>query len=297
MQSKTTVVISSLNRPTILHETVVALGRQTVSPGAILLSLCERNDALQKTVDLSLVRVVRGSKGLTKQRNSALRELPAATEYVLFLDDDIELAPNYVETMQRLLDGNHSLVASSGVTVLDGLRTGRALRREEAVEATLRYHRETRSENTESACGCNMFVRRTVLDDVRFDERLLLNGWLEDFDFSVRCRAHGNIAWNFETCVAHLAAQRLSRERGFPVGYSQIANSYYLWQKGVIPSFGNLVGRFWLPAMFGSLHGSIRGKPPWNKALDYKGRILGNARALLDAGCFKLRPERVLDFV
>src|SRR4029077_2096559 len=142
--------------------------------------------------------------------------------------------------------------------------------------------------------GCNMFVRRSLLDTIRFDERLPLNSWLEDYDFSVQCRARGDVVWNLETCVAHIGAQRVARERGILVGYSQIANPYYLWRKGVIPSFGKLLGKFWLPALRVRVRGTLRGKPPWNAVLDYRGRMYGNARALADASCFRLRPERIL---
>jgi len=104
------------------------------------------------------------------------------------------------------------------------------------------------------------------------------------------------VVWNFETCVAHLGAQRTGREQGFLVGYAQIANSFYLWQKGVIPSFSRLLRRFWLPSLRVSVQGTPHGKPPWNIVFDYKGRMRGNARALADAGCLRLRAERILDF-
>lgn len=294
---KTVLVISSLNRPEILHDTLVALSRQTISPIAIILSLCNTDSVREGTAMLPLVRVVQGPKGLTKQRNNGMAELPPEAEYVLFLDDDIELAPNYLESMERLLDGAHSVVMASGVSAMDGLRLARALTREEAVKAALHYQCGERTEAAEGAYGCNMFVRRSLLETVRFDERLPLDSWLEDYDFSLRARAKGDVVWNFGTCVAHLGAQRLGPERGFLVGYAQIANSFYLWQKGLIPSFAKLLAKFWLPALRASLQGTVHGKPPWNAVFDYKGRMRGNVRALADAGCFRLRPERILDFI
>jgi GT2 family glycosyltransferase len=294
---KTAIVISSLNRPQILHETVLALNRQTISPTAIILSLCDSASLLGETTQLPLVRLVQGPKGLTNQRNSGLRALPSETDCVLFLDDDIELAPNYLESMERLLDCRSDIVVASGACAVDGLRLGRALTREEAIAGVLKHRCENKTAAAEGAYGCNMFVRRSVLDTVRFDERLPLDSWLEDYDFSVRCKPHGLVVWNLDTSVAHLGAQRTARERGFLVGYSQIANSYYLWQKGVIPSFRKLLGTYWLPALRVSLRGTLRGKPPWSAVLDYKGRIRGNAQALTDAALLKLKPERILDFV
>lgn len=47
--------------------------------------------------------------------------------------------------------------------------------------------------------------------------------------------------------MAHLGVRRGTRERGLLVGYAEVANSYYLWQKGTIPSYRKLVTAFWLP--------------------------------------------------
>jgi GT2 family glycosyltransferase len=298
---KTAVIVSSVNRPQVLHETVLALHRQTTSPLAIILSLCDVRSLLPETSSLPGVRVVQGERGLTRQRNTGLSAVPSAAEYVLFLDDDTELAPNYLESMERLFDGRGDLAVASSVLAVDGLGIGRPLSREEAIAAVLRHRVERRTEPAEGITGCNIFVRIPVAKKVRFDERLPLSGWLEDFDFSVRSRAHGRVVWNFETCAAHLGVQRASRERGFLVGYAQVANSYYLCQKGVIPSFGKLVGGYWLPAFRMNLRGLLRcalhRDSPWTRVFDPPGRMAGNARALLDAALHRLSPERLLDFV
>jgi GT2 family glycosyltransferase len=298
---KTAVIVSSVNRPQVLHETVVAIGRQTVSPIAIILSLCDAQSLLSETSRLPTVKIVQCQRGLTRQRNVGLSAVPSAAEYVLFLDDDMELAPNYVASMERLFDGRSDLAVASGMFAMDGLRVGHPLTREEAMMAIKRQPFEQRIEPAEGISGCNIFVRRPVAEKVRFDERLPLSGWLEDFDFSVRCRPHGMVVWNLDTCVAHLGIQRASRERGFQVGYAQVANSYYLCQKGVIPSFRQLLGTYWLP-MFrinfrGLLRCILRRKSPWNLLFDYPGRMAGSARALLDAALHRLRPERLLDLV
>jgi GT2 family glycosyltransferase len=298
---KTAVIVSSVNRPQVLHETVLAIGRQTVSPLAIILSLCDARSVLPETSCLPAVTIVQGQRGLTRQRNAGLSAVPSAAEYVLFLDDDTELAPNYLESMERLFDGRSDVAVASAIFAIDGLRIGRPLTREEAMAAILRQSLEQRTEPADGLTGCNIFVRRAVVETVRFDERLPLSGWLEDFDFSVRSRPHGMVVWNFETCVAHFGVQRASRERGFLVGYAQVANSYYLCKKGVIPSFGKLLGTYWLPMFRLNFHGLLRcalhRNSAWNLVFDHPGRMAGNARALMDAALHRLRPERLLDFV
>ena len=297
MPKKTAIVISSLGRPHTLHETVTALARQTISPCAIVVSLSDAESMLEETARISLVCVTYGAKGLTKQRNNALQELPGEAEYVLFLDDDVELATNYLESMDGLFSAQPDIALASGaVCWADGPRLGRALSRGEAVAGVTQHRCENKIVESNGAYGCNMFVRRSVLKRERFDERLPLGSWLEDYDFSVRCRRHGRVVWNHGTCVAHLGVQRATRERGFPVGYAQIANAHYLWRKGVIPSLTRLLRGFWLPALRVSLQGTVHGKPPWNERFDYKGRLRGNLRALFDAARFRLTPERILDF-
>jgi GT2 family glycosyltransferase len=297
---KTAVIVSSVNRPQVLHETVLAICRQTISPRAIILSLCDTCSILPETARLPAVTIVQGQTGLTRQRNAGLSAVPSAAEYLLFLDDDTELAPNYLESMERLFDGQGELAASSGVFAMDGLRIARPLTRAEAMAAITKQAFEHRTEPAEGLTGCNIFVRRTVAESVKFDERLPLSGWLEDFDFSVRCRPHGMVVWNFETCVAHLGVQRASRERGFVVGYAHVANSYYLCQKGVIPSFSNLLGTYWLPTfrtnLRGMLHCAVRRNSPWNLVFDHPGRMAGSTWALMDAARRRLTPERLLDF-
>jgi len=298
---KTAVIICSVGRPQVLHGTVLALSRQTVLPMAIIVSPCEACNVLPETLRLPGVTIVEGEKGLTKQRNAGLSETPSAAEYVLFLDDDAELAPNYLASMERLFDMRADVAAASAHIVIDGLQEGYLLTREEAIAAIAGHPLDPRIESAEGISGCNIFVRREIAEKVRFDERLPLSGWLEDFDFSIRSRPHGKVVWNLETCVAHLGMQRASRECGFQVGYAHIANAYYLWQKGVISSFGKLVTAFWLPTLRRTFLGLLRRRfsrnSVWRTAFDHPGRLAGNAQALLDVARHRLKPERLLDFV
>ena len=43
----------------------------------------------------------------------------------LFLDDDVELAANFIESMERLLDHATDAVAATGFLVIDGARSAR----------------------------------------------------------------------------------------------------------------------------------------------------------------------------
>ena len=119
---KTTVIICSVNRPKILHETVTGLLQQTVQPDAILLSLCDEGSVLGETKELPGVRCVFGPRGSSVQRNTAIPQ--AQTPYTLFLDDDVELASDYIAEMERVFSADSTLAAASGEN-RGGWRQGR----------------------------------------------------------------------------------------------------------------------------------------------------------------------------
>ena len=226
----TTVIICSANRPTILHETVLGLLNQTVHPESIILSLCDEGCALTETKALPGVRCILGPQGSSVQRNTAIPL--AQTPYTLFLDDDVELAHDYIEEMEHIFAEDPSIVAASGGVAADGARDGKGIEREAAIKAILN-HSGSRAYvvvNFLDPFGFNMFVRSDVLRTERFDERLKLYGWLEDRDFAWGCEKHGKIVRNQAAVVAHLGTPS-GRTSDVRVGYSKIANPWYLWRK------------------------------------------------------------------
>lgn len=99
----TTIVICSANRPEVLAETVDSLLRgQSLAPREIIISIFNPQHVLEETSAHPAVRVVLGARqGTCVQRNVAARLVKS--QYTLFLDDDVELAPDFIESMERLL--------------------------------------------------------------------------------------------------------------------------------------------------------------------------------------------------
>ena len=135
----------------------------------------------------------------------------------------------------------------------------------------------------EAALGCNIFVRPAAPERERWDEGLPLSGGWRTTIFQ---SGAGGLERSSGNGVAHFAPRRARRERGFFGAYAQIANSYYLWQKGIISSFGKLIIAFWLPTLrisvAGVLRRGIHRNSLWNLVLDDPGRVLRNVWALLD---------------
>jgi glycosyltransferase involved in cell wall biosynthesis len=284
-------VICSANRPGVLSETVQSLvGRQSLAPCAIIVSVFNPGHVAETTRAESSVRVVlSGRQGLTAQRNAALRLV--RTRYTLFLDDDVEVAPNFIESMERLLDEVEDVVIATGFVVIDGVQGDTGLDRKLARAAVVNYVQEHDNCDREEGYGCNLFVRTEIFDKVLFDENLPLYGWLEDLDFSTNSLRYGRIVLNAETCVAHLASPA-GRISGLSFGYSQIVNPFYLWKKNGRPRPSNLIFAHWLIALGRNLR-RILIKIPSDRS-DRIGRFHGNIIAFCHLLARKVDPSYIL---
>jgi GT2 family glycosyltransferase len=165
---------------------------QLVQPREIIVSVFDRAHAPEKISANPAVRVVVSNKqALSAQRNVAIQSV--RTPYTLFLDDDVEIAPNFIESMENILDEAEDVVVATGFVVVDGVKSDTGIDRKSARAAALNYVREHEDCECELGYGCNLFVRTSMFDQVIFDENLPLYGWLEDLDFSTNCLQHGRI--------------------------------------------------------------------------------------------------------
>ncbi len=278
---KTTVIVCSANRPDVLSETIESLVRgQSMRPREIIVSVFNLAHVPEKIRADSAIRVVVSSRqALSAQRNAAIKVV--RTPYTLFLDDDVEIGPNFIESMESLLDELEDVVVATGFVVVDGVRGDAGVDRTSARAAVSNYVREHENCECEEGYGCNLFVRTRIFDQVLFDENLPLYGWLEDLDFSTNCLRYGRIIRNAGTCVAHLGSPT-GRVSGLEFGYSQIVNPFYLWCKNGTPKLTNVIFAHWLVPVARNLrrtlmrmHG-IRS----DRAGRFKGNMIGFCRLL-----------------
>ncbi len=286
---ETTVVICSAGRPVILHDTVLALLKQTVQPASTILSLCEESSALRETARLPRVRRILSPQGLPIQRNSAIPLV--RTRYTLFLDDDVELAPDYIEQMERLFAADPAIVAASGGVAADGAPDRTGIERQAAVKAIREYRGSRDCVPFKDVYGCNMFVRSDVLRLEKFDERLPLYAWLEDLDFSLRCKRHGKIVRNRAALVAHLGAQS-GKTSDVRYGYAKVANPWYLWRKSVLNSLSEVIVRYWAKTTLANLLRAF--SPNEVQRANYRRRLSGNLMAYRDLILGRIDPLNIL---
>jgi GT2 family glycosyltransferase len=286
---KTTVVICSANRPDVLAETVDSvLCGQSVLPLEIIVSVFNQTHVTEETRARPGVRVVlSGIQGTCAQRNAAAKVV--RTPYTLFLDDDVELAANFIESMERLLDHDTDAVAATGFLVIDGARGDSGLDRLVARSYAMNYVRA--QANYDHGEGQNIFVRSEVFEKVLFDENLPLYGWLEDLDFATNILRYGRIIMNTETCWAHIGTPG-GRTTGLRFGYSQVVNPFYLWRKNGKPGLTRVIFGHWLRYLAYNYRREMI-KHPSDRS-DRTGRFTGNMIALRHVLAGKVDPSYIL---
>jgi len=164
--------------------------------------------------------------GLTHARNRAV-DLSTG-DVVLFLDDDVELAPGYVREIMRVFEadterrvggaGGLILNLPGSLSRLQRIRSWLFYRGPFSVERdtlTFHLHPGTRPRRAQRLHGGDLALRREVFDDFRFDEGYSGYSFGEDRDFTVQVSTRFELWWVPAAQLIHkeAPASRLSRER------------------------------------------------------------------------------------
>ena len=273
------VIICSVNRAAILHDTVLSLTKQSHKPAEILIVSPDEQHVLPTTLELAGVRFVSGPLGLPAQRNAGLDQISAECDLIAFFDDDIELASSYLEEMALLFAGRQEILIASGRLLHDGGR-GTIITREQASVLCEHYEQNkklgpgTYIPKT-SAYGCNMMVRRSAAENVRFDEGLPLYAWLEDRDYSHRLTRQKHPPVEFSGAVAVHLGSRSGRIGGVRMGFSTIVNPLYLWKKNRAFSLPYIFAQYWSRCLIGNVLGLLTRDSEYDRAGLLKGNFLG----------------------
>lgn len=280
------VIFATRGRPEIVSATVRHfVATQSLKPAAVIVSCVELADA-GDLGSLCGVTVVTGPPGLAAQRNTALVSLEPGIEIVAFFDDDFVADANWLASAARVFRDESQVVGFTGHVVADGIK-GPGIDFDEAVRLVAAAGRQTpRWTEPYSPYGCNMAFRVSAIKEIRFDERLVLYGWLEDRDFAATLAKGGGrlIKWSLAYGV-HMGAKngRVSGER---LGYSQVVNPLYMMRKGTM-TLANVADHILRNTA------SNFGRAVWPEPfIDRKGRVKGNLLAIADILRGRLEPER-----
>lgn len=165
--------ICTRNRPRELHRALQAVRRSTVSPACVVVSDDSDADQAAHTAlvcaTLPWVTLVAGPRrGLGANRNTCLRRLPPSISFVVFIDDDVVLRPEFVARTQQAISQAPPRTIITGWESKNGLRvTPRNL--------SFWGHQEVlpRGKDDYHAIVINATVfPRPLFEHAQFDERL-----------------------------------------------------------------------------------------------------------------------------
>ena len=288
------IVIASKGRPDILSETIASLHGQTLRPTKIIVVVPSNEDLPTKPLGDDVNYLV-GYHGLTLQRNRGIETITNNVKYVGCFDDDVELRSDYLEQAVAFMDANVSVMGISGRMLANG-----GVSRQEAQELIAGYKPDGNSRGRffshgkhHILYGCNMIIRRAVLNYETFDENLPFYSYGEDYDMSIRLERYGLIG-KFDGCIGVHLATPGGRVRELLRGYSFVANNWYFLKKGVMHLPLLLAWlRFLLICVGKSILVSLWNLVKGDRSLDWGGRLKGHLLAVKDIFVGRCHPERI----
>jgi GT2 family glycosyltransferase len=242
------IIVASVNRAAEIGQLLRHLENQTKKPSEVILSVasdddlpadlrCMRDGETILWPGVGSVRVIRGCKGLTGQRNRALDVALKRSDAVVFFDDDFLPANDAIQGIADLFETRRDVVGATGYVLRDGVKLG-GLSYEDAIIALDKFQAKPSNVpismlDTDEVYGCNMAFRASAVGGIRFDERLPLYAWQEDVDFAGQLRAKGRIVKTTAFCGVHRGVNK-GRSPGLALGFSQMVNPIYLARKGTM---------------------------------------------------------------
>jgi GT2 family glycosyltransferase len=286
------VGITTMGRRETLSNTLRQLALQSRLPERLIVCPARAEDCDEQVLRALPfpAEVVRAPVGLTNQRNAILAACGDA-DLIAFFDDDFYAQRDFLREAEALFLRRPDVVGATGRVLADGILS-RGISHHEALALLARPcdAAEAAEHPVYNLYGCNMVMRLAPIraENLTFDPRLPMYGWLEDVDFTRRLAAYGALVKYERMRGVHLAEKR-GRTSGVRFGYSQVANPLYLMRKGSMAprralamtarNMARNVQRFAFPEAW----------------VDRRGRTRGNLLALLDLVRGNLNPERITE--
>jgi GT2 family glycosyltransferase len=280
------VVIATKARPQALGELLRLLESQPLAPCVVVISATDAADVELPMTTALYIECVYGPAGSAAQRNTGLALTDGRADVAVFFDDDFAPAENWLEECAGVFLLERNIAGANGLVVRDGAK-GEPVSWPDARVLIAHKARDPRVvSRIPDLYGCNMAFRMSAITRLRFDERLVLYGWLEDKDFSRQAARNGDLVRCNSLVGVHLGL-RAGRVSGERYGYSQIVNAWYLFGKGTMSLREASVH---ILQALGANAAKAVGK---QGHIDRRGRLRGNligVAHLLSGSC---RPERV----
>lgn len=291
LPARAAIAVATRGRPEIASATIrYMLATQTLKPVLTIVSCVDASDA-GDLAGMPGVLVVTGPAGLPAQRNTALAALPKALDFVAFFDDDFVADKDWLAAAAQAFRDEPNVVGLTGRVLADGIK-GPGLSFDDAVRQVEAPASSTDRNWIEpySPYGCNMAFRASAIGSARFDERLVLYGWLEDRDFAAAlAKRGGRLVKCADARGVHMGVKS-GRVSGDRLGYSQVCNPIYMLRKGTM-TIGQVTDHIFRNVS-SNLVLSLKPEP----FIDRRGRLRGNLLGMLDIVRGRIEPERAASF-
>ena len=296
------VVIATRGRPCETEKLLSVLSYQNKLPSCVAVVGVSLTDLPRSNGQFPFPTIFLLSEkaGLTAQRNQGVLELQRNSylnhpdHFVVFFDDDFRPRATWLQEASNAFAREPRLAGLTGQVLADGVKGGH-LAEGEAENILLGRAKPQRHWSSgdlprlvDSLYGCNMAVRADVASSCRFDEELPLYGWQEDCDYTGQVRRLGE-ARIVPFCQGVHLGVKSARSSGLRLGYSQVANPLHIAARKNMRVTRML--RFILKALVANVAKTLLRR----KAEDYRGRLKGNALALVDLMHRRCSPGRILE--
>jgi GT2 family glycosyltransferase len=287
--NRVAIILATKGRPQAIAELLPLLQKQTCAPAVIVISATEPSDIGAPPATGLNVEYLFGPAGLTAQRNRGLERVRTRADIAIFFDDDFAPAADWIEQCVRLFSSAANIAGANGVVIRDGARS-QPLSWQQAQDILALPRTAAARSLSELAdlYGCNMAFRMSAINDLHFDERLVLYGWLEDKEFSRKAAKNGRLVESNLLAGVHLGLSS-GRVSGKRYGYSQVVNAWYLYQQGVLSMREASVNI--LKALVVNAAKTLRPE----KHIDRRGRLHGNLVGVMHLLSGACRPEQVAE--
>jgi GT2 family glycosyltransferase len=235
------VVIPTIDRVDNLRATLASLADADPAAAEVIVVDASSDRSAEAVADEFRAQYVPRAPGLTAQRNRGAET--ATGDVVVFLDDDVEVAPDFFARLEEAY-GDETVIGATGKVIEpESGRLGgpRSLLRKllpgggrEGTFTRFGYPRYLRNADrpidVEFMQGCLMTARREAVVRVRFDEEMPGYALGEDEDFSYRLSRVGRIRYRPDVVVRHNKLGFHSQDtREF--GRAVVRNRAYLFRK------------------------------------------------------------------
>jgi len=211
---KVSLLITTYNYPGALELVLRSVARQTRVPDEVI--ICDDGSSIKSSAvagswvgRLPIRHTWQPDRGFRAARSRNLGISASGSEYLIFIDGDCLLPPNFVSNHLRLASpevivtgGRHLLGRSHSRSLLDGSEVVEtAFRHWKFQSPPLGFMRDIHATNWKAVRTCNLSLYREIAEAIGgFDEAY--TGWgREDSDLVVRL-----IRWGFKVRSARFAA-------------------------------------------------------------------------------------------